>query len=181
MENVENRAPKMALRITGGYIRPNRRDSNEKTWRNFAGSPTRFNSRGGDRRFVVDLNRCERLEYGNELLGYRPITVDELIDLGWKIKVYDNREQYPESTPAANLTVVVGYHDDPEQKWRDPKVRQYTSQGSVELTEQTIGALDNAWIDTSKMILSTSKTMTAYLQMMHVYLKETNYGFYDWD
>jgi len=181
MENVETRPMKNHLVITGAYVRPNRRDTNEKTWRNFAGSPTRWNPRGGDRRFVIDLNRSDRLEYGNIRTGFRPITVEELIDIGWKIKIYDNRDKYPDSTPAANLSVVVSYHDDPEQKWRDPKVRQYTQMGSVDLTENTIGALDNAWIDKCKCDLSPSDSMTAYLQSMHVYLKETNYGFYDWD
>lgn len=159
------------MRITGAYLKPNRETA---IWRNFSGRPTNLNPKGGNRYFTIDLNKSQIIEIGNDQVGWKVVKdISELINMGWKIKIYDATDRYPDSIPNANLNVVVSYEH------KGPRVFQYTDTGRLELDIDTIGGLDSAWISRAQIKLGHSKGMTAYLNEMHVYLKSQS-TYEDW-
>ena len=168
----------MMLRITGAYLKPNTktRDGKEVIWRNFSGRPTNVNPRGGNRFFTIDLNRSQIVEIGNDKIGWRTVTdFKELADMGWKISFYDAREKHPERvvndnyTPNITLNVVVSYEH------RAPEIYQYIEGAPrLALDIDTISGLDNAWIDRAQIRLGHSASMTAYLNVAHIYLRPNN-------
>lgn len=182
------RAPlRNELRIVGAHIRPNRKSNDGgptvKRWRNFAGDPTPVNPAGGKRFFTIDLNRCGRIEWGNWRDGYVEKTVEELIAEGWRIKMYDAREEYPESTPNANLEIIVSFHNNPLDQWKDPKILQHSADGTeIALDQYLVGGLDNAWIEDARVKLALSKNNKPYLNVLEVFLKEASFNNpYSWD
>ena len=185
----------MMVRITNAYVRPNTRDDlgNIRTlWRNFSGLPTSFNPRGGNRYFTIDLNKSGLIEVGNDnpMVGWRPVTVNELIEMGWKVSIYDKHlEKYPDSIPNANLNVVVSFHDNPADKYRDPKIFQHYAGRDMKMVDHPrmgaedeidVGLLDDLWIDRAQVRLGHSKNMVAYLDVAHIYPKENVRNYDDW-
>lgn len=199
----------MKIRITNAFIKRNvYRDGRLiARWRNFSGAPTHFNSRGGDRRFTIDLNlrgNAESpfmIEFGNNRVGWRPVTIEDLVEMGWKIDIYDVRIAKPdvvlqnpdEYIPNANIEVVVKEHEE-KYKDRDPKVFQHMDgrdepfmlvfhPNPMNQNELPIETLDEMWIDKAQICLNHSDMNKAYLDFMHVYpknrdLRARNYG--DW-
>lgn len=156
----------MMMRITGAYLKPNR---DTAIWRNFSGRPTSLNPKGGNRYFTIDLNKSQLIEIGNDAIGWRLVNdIQELINDGWKIKIYDARDKYPDSIPNANLNVIVSYEH------KKPAIYQHLDDVKLELDQDTIGGLDNAWIDKAQIKLGHSKAMTAYLNTAHIYLRPNN-------
>lgn len=199
----------MMLRITNAYIKPNiYRDGRlVARFRNFSGAPTHFNTKGGDRSFLIDLNRkgnAERpflIEFGNNdpMIGWRPVTIEEVIAMGWKVDIFDAREKYPEReyspdyVPNADLKVVVKEHEPQYASW-NPKVFQHMDgreepfslvfhPNPMNQNELPIETLDDMWIDQAQICLTHTDKNVAYLNFMHVYpqnrtLRSPNYG--DW-
>lgn len=193
----------MQIRITNACIKSNQYDENRRLiamWRNFSGLPTKFNKQGGKRTFTIDLNRKGNanlpflIEFGNDAIGWKPVTVQELIDMGWIIDVYDGRIAHPEReykedyVPSANIDVVVSEHD-PKDSWRDPKIFQYVGDtrfkmvfhpNSMNQDEQPIEALDNLWFDRVQVRLNHSEYNKAYLESMHIYPRIQSVSYDDW-
>ena len=193
----------MQIRITNACVKANQYDDTGKIrsiWRNFAGVPTNLNPRGGNREFTIDLNRkgnrdaAFMIEFGNDTIGWRPVGVQDLIDMGWRISMYDARERHPDVnynedyTPNANLNVVVAEHDK-EHSYMDPKVFQYMGDRVFKMVfhpdpmkqdEQPIDILDNLWFDRVQVRLNHSKNNKAYLESMHIYPRIQNVNYDDW-
>lgn len=186
------------IRITNAFVRPNVYDDSGRLrsmWRNFSGAPTRFDTRGGKRSFTIDLNRKGNkdypfaIEFGSDdpNVGWRPVTVEELIHMGWQINIYDVRTAKPDVVltdpanyvPNAHLDVIVKEHE-AQYKYRDPKIFQYVEgrdkplkmvfhPNPLDTDEIPIEPLDTMWFDRVQIRLNHSEKNKAYLESMHVY------------
>ena len=122
-------------------------------YRNFAGIGSKFN-REGDRNF--------------SLLIEDESTANELIELGWNVKIKEPREVG--DTPFMHLPVKVKFNE------RGPKAYLYAGgPKAVELDEESIACLDDVDIMTVDLDIRpydwevNGKTgRTAYLQSIHV-------------
>lgn len=93
--------------------------------RNFAGAQTKYN-REGDRNFSVVIDN--------------PDDIDRLSEDGWKVKIRPPKEEGDE--PFAYLPVKVKYNGT-----RGPIVYLTTGKRTIQLTEDTIGMLDEIEIE----------------------------------
>ena len=134
------------LRLTGVTILANSSKTNKISWRNFSGSPTDADRVGGKRYFNVDLNKCDRIEIGNDATGWRRATVQDLIDNGWMVRTLDPNPEYPDYDVAIPLKINIGNNCIDRGR-----VKQITLGGTVALDEDTIGGLDRLWIDNAKL------------------------------
>ena len=126
-------------------------------YHNFAGKETDFN-REGDRNF-------------------NPIIDDEETALamqndGWNVKFRAPRD--PQDAGIYHIKVNVNY-----KNGRGPRIYQHTSNGVVELTEMTVGQLDQAEIISCDMLINPyhwerngQSGISAYLDTLHVVLRE---------
>lgn len=122
-------------------------------FRNFAGEPSKFNSKG-DRNFSLVIDDKE--------------SADKLIEDGWNVKIKAPRDE--DDTPLMFLPIKVRFND------RGPRAYLNTGRGKpVELDEESIECLDN--IDILSVDLDirafdwevNGKTgRAAYLQSIHV-------------
>jgi hypothetical protein len=127
-------------------------------FRNFAGSPDRFDPKGGKRTFsvVLEVDEGERMKAD-----------------GWNVKF---REPYEEGDiPIATLKVNVKYGG----KGRPPRVVLVTARGKTDLDESMIDLLD--WADIVKADMTVrawhydingSQGIAAYLTAMWVTINE---------
>lgn len=195
---TQNALPREQIRITNAFIK---RNTETAQWRNFSGAPTRFDRDGklGNRYFNIDLNKSGRIEVSSDGATWTPVTVDELLDRGWKVKIYDARnnpgdfELRDDYIPSANLEVKIKYHDDPELSYRDPKIFQYVNNEKIELDKETIGGLDYSQIDfidvgdglylsQAKIIANRSVTTgAAYLTVAHIHIRLNMRTYDEWD
>ena len=199
MENYKLQpGDRMMIRITNAFVRPNKYDENGRLialWRNFSGGPTRFTAAGVKRSFVINLNRRGNKDYpfaiefgsDNPAIGWRPITIEELIEMGWRIDIYDVRKEKPNVIlndpdnyiPDANLEVIVKEWE-PQYSYRNPKIFQYVEgrdkplkmvahPNPLDTDEIPIEPLDTMFFDRVQIRLNHSKDNKAYLESMHVY------------
>lgn len=191
----------MMLRITNAFVKPNR--TNEKgqittIWRNFSGMPTQRNTKGGHRFITLDLNRKGNkelpflIECGNDTFGWKPISVEEAIEMGWKVNIFDARERGFEPNegyvPQANLNVVI-YEHDISKKNLDPKIFQHVGNRTFEMVfhpdptnpdEQPVDVLDSLWFDRVQIRMTHTEANTAYLESMHIYPRIETHNYDDW-
>ena len=124
-------------------------------FRNFAGSPTKYNPEGGKRFFNVRLDE--------EL-------AQTMMKEGWNIKELPPREDGQE--PLWLLEVKVHFGG------RPPRLVTVTPSGKKPVSEETVDALDAADIEYANVIIRPydwqGKTVSAYLQtgFFHVKLDE---------
>lgn len=123
--------------------------------RNFQGLESKYNQ-AGNRNFGVLLE---------------PELAERMAADGWNVKWFRVKEEGDE--PQAWLSVRVKYGKKP------PKVVVLTSTGRKQLTEETIGSLDFAEIETVDLIVNPSfwevndkSGVKAYLKSMFVTIKE---------
>ena len=121
-------------------------------YRNFSGSPSKFN-REGDRNFAVVIETQEQ--------------ADALIAEGWNVKIKAPRDEGED--PFIYLPVKIKFND------RGPSVYLRSGKAMRKLSEETVDILDNVDILSVSMDLRpydwevTGKTgRTAYLQSINV-------------
>lgn len=122
-------------------------------YRNFSGVGSKFN-REGDRNFSVLIDD--------------PKVADELIEMGYNVKIKPPREEG--DLPFMHLPVKVKFND------RGPKAYLYAGgDKAVELTEETIGCLDDVDIRTTDVDIrpydwevNGKAGRTAYMLGIHV-------------
>ena len=100
-------------------------------FKNFSGEATQYN-RAGARNFCVIIDDKDQAA--------------KLIEDGWNLKLMKPRD--PDETPDYYLQVTVSYTNVP------PQVYQVTSKSKVLLSEETIGGLDYADIDTVDLVIN---------------------------
>ena len=127
-------------------------DDAKIVYRNFAGIGSKFN-REGDRNFSVVIPNQEM--------------ADELVERGWNVKIKAPREEG--DMPFISLPVKIKFNE------RGPKVYLVTGDRENELTEETVGMLDEIDIRSVNLDIRpyswevNGKTgITAYLQSIEV-------------
>lgn len=77
---------------------------------------------------------------------------DELLEMGYNVKIYiPKNNPDPDAKPVRHLNVKMIYRD--SQPWLAPKVHMVTTAKSTELSNETIGALDDAIIEYANVTL----------------------------
>lgn len=133
-------------------------------WPNFSGEPDKFN-RAGDRHFTVflDTDIAEQMEQD-----------------GWNIKWLEPLEEG--DNPQAHLNVAVNYNNIP------PRIFMITGQGKTLLTEETVGLLDYAAIQTADLIINPyawevngKSGIKAYVKSLYITVEEDEFAhkYYD--
>lgn len=124
-------------------------------FRNFSGEEGQYN-RAGDRNFAVILDKT---------------SAQELLKDGWNVRELRPQEEGDEPTPYIQIAVNF--------KNRPPRITLITSTGRTAMTEETVGVLDWADIQTVDLIARAyewevnGKTgIKAYLQTMFVTIEE---------
>lgn len=114
-------------------------------FRNFSGSPTKFNAEGGERYFEIRLDKEK---------------ADELRAAGWRVKELDPREEGDEPLWLLNVKVKFGQ--------RPPRIVSVINGKRTPLNEDTVDALDSADIAFADIIIrpynSGREFPSAYLQ-----------------
>ncbi len=128
-------------------------------FRNFSGNATKFNQSGA-RNFCVVLD---------------PDHAEELIDIGWNVKMLPPRSEDDE--PLYYISVAVNYAHVP------PHVNLVTNRSMTELSENTIGSLDSADIENVDLVIRPYKWevngktgIKAYLKTMYVKLASDRFA-----
>lgn len=129
------------------------------TYKNFEGRGDKFN-REGDRNFSIIIP--------NEDIA-KALTEDENeFGAGWNVKIKPPREEGED--PFIHLKVKVKFND------RGPNVYLQSGKNRVRLTEETIGCLDDMYIDHVDLdirpyddTINGRPFRTAYLQSMQVF------------
>lgn len=89
-------------------------------YRNFSGTPSKFN-RDGDRNFAVVIPDTN--------------IADKLVEDGWNVKIKPGRDE--DEAPFMTLPVKIKFND------RGPVVYLKTGRNMVKLDEESVGCLDN--------------------------------------
>ena len=101
-------------------------------FRNFAGKPDKYNTKGGIRKFGVIID---------------PMMADELREEGWNIKMLAPKE--PDGEPLFYLSVKLQYGE-----YRKPNVYIIANGKKEELTEDTVAAIDVAELQCVNLVIS---------------------------
>lgn len=132
-------------------------------WRNFSGSPTKFNQKGGIRSFHIRLDDAEMAE--------------QMRDQGWNVRMY----QPEEGDPMYHLQVFVRFDIFP------PEIYVYANGNRTEMTEDTIDALDQADIERCDITIRGYRWevngnigVKAYVKRMRIRLEEDEWA-EEWD
>lgn len=131
-------------------------------WKNFAGEPDKFHTKGGYRNFNVILDDPEEAQ--------------RLADDGWNVKIRTyNGEEGKE--PLNTLEVCVSFENYP------PKVVMVTSRNKVELDDESIRCLDTADILSADLIISPyhydvngKQGIKAYLKTAYITIEEDRFA-----
>lgn len=124
-------------------------------WPNFSGAPTKFNPRGGDRKFTVVVDNQE--------------IADALIEAGCNLKIKPSEE--PGDLPFMYFDVKVSYNFAPPVVWL------VSGRKRKQLTEENVGTLDSVDMAKVDMDIRFGKewtqngitARTAYLDKIVVY------------
>lgn len=132
-------------------------------YRNFSGSATKFNPRGGRRTFNVYIDD--------------PDVVDDMIKDGWNVKFREPRDE--NEAPRAHVQVVVDF----DNGRYPPKVVMVTNKKLTPLDASTIECLDYAEILNVDLVIRpypwevNGKTgVKAYLKTMYVTVEEDEFA-----
>lgn len=116
-------------------------------------------------------------KYGN---GARSVGVvltkeqaDQLAADGWKIKVLDATEDYPEEKYYINIKIKYG--TDRNGNYRHPDIYMIAGDKMTLLDENTVGELDRAEIENVDLTFGPNffeDTITAYLKKMYVTIRQ---------
>lgn len=133
-------------------------------FKNFAGRPDKYNQ-AGNRNFALIIDD--------------PDTAQSMREDGWNVKIKPPREEG--DAPFCYLPVSVVFPT-PERNF-PLEITQFTKNGPVRLTEETVGLLDMARFDMCKVAIrpynwttSTGSGVKAYLRTMHVTLEEGDFA-----
>lgn len=139
------------------------------TYKNFEGRGDKFN-RDGDRNFSLIIP--------NEEIKDELINDENENGVGWNVKIKPPREEGEE--PFMHLKVKVKFND------RGPNVYLISGSNRVRLDEESIGCLDNMYIDHVDLdirpyddIINGKPFRAAYLQSMRVFQNLTKDRFAD--
>jgi hypothetical protein len=128
-------------------------------FKNFSGKEGRFN-REGDRNFCVVIDD--------------PDMANKLKADGWNIKAVAPRD--PAEEPLNYIPVAVSFRYNP------PRVFMRTGKTQVQLTEETIGSLDNAYIETADVAIrpynwevSGNHGIKGYLKTLYVTIEKDEF------
>ena len=129
------------------------------TYKNFVGAGDKFN-REGDRNFALIIP--------NEELANDLMADENEYGVGWNVKIKPAREEGED--PFIIMKVKVKFND------RGPNVYLHSGKNRVRLTEETIGCLDDMYIDHVDLdirpyddTINGKPFRTAYLQSMRVF------------
>lgn len=132
------------------------------SFRNFSGSPDRFNPDGGVRSF------CVSLADGDVRYGGSPVDIDRLVSDGWNVKMLQPRDESDRPTPFIRVRVKFTN--------RPPKIVQVSGNKRIELDEESVNHLDWADISSADVVINPynydSGKVTAYLQALYVTINE---------
>ena len=125
-------------------------------YRNFSGLATQYN-REGDRNFCVFIDDVD--------------AVADLKEAGWNIKIRKPRDE--DDAVSHYLKVNVSY------RFRAPRIILHTRKTATELTEESVGLVDNADILSCDMVINPShweangnSGISAYLDTMHINIQD---------
>ena len=150
------------------FLRENKRTGRDNVviedakliWKNFSGEESRFN-RAGDRKFNVVIDDLD--------------FADDLKRLGWNVKEHEARDEGDD--PFFTLECAVSY------KVRPPKICLYSGHSKTQITEETVGTLDFADIETADLVLNGSAWevngnhgIKAYVDELHVTIEQSAFG-----
>ena len=130
-------------------------------FRNFSGSPTKFNPEGGPRSFHVRLTEEQ---------------AKALTEAGFYVREREAREAGEE--PMWHLEIKVSFRDKTGKKTRPPRIVSVLPSGRKDLDEEVVGTLDYADIEYGDISFrpydSGRDNVSAYLQTgyFHVRLDE---------
>ena len=131
-------------------------------WPNFSGHGSKYNAEGS-RNFNVSFDGVDR------------DVIDELKEkYGWNIRVKPHKDDPDKDY--VTMKVNVGY------KYKPPQIILYTGKRAKELTERNVGKLDDIDIERVCMDIRPKeweKGITAYLQSMRVWQRESRFDKYD--
>jgi hypothetical protein len=129
---------------------------------NFAGRPTDFNPRGGDRSFLLvfdDMELVEALQNDENRYG-----------VSWNVRIKEPRNA--DENPYMFLPVKVKYNGDPD---KDPIVYVESGRNKRILGEHTVASVDTMDIVEASVVISPNDRegqygpyRTAYLHSMYV-------------
>lgn len=140
-------------------------------YKNFSGAESKFN-RKGDRNFSVIIPNEE--------------IANALIEEGWNVKIKAPREEG--DVPFIHLPVKVKFYDrEDEETDRGPYCYLITGNNKVRLNEDTIGCLDDIWIESIRLDIrpydweiNGKQGRTAYLHGIEVTQAiEDRFGYYE--
>lgn len=130
-------------------------------WKNFAGEPDKFHTKGGYRNFNVVIED--------------PELAQQMADDGWNVKIRAPREEGEK--PLNTLEVCVSFENYP------PKVVMVTSRNKVELDEESVRCLDTADILSADLIISPyhydvngKQGIKAYLKTAYITIEEDRFA-----
>jgi len=147
-------------------------------FRNFAGRPTAFD-RIEDGKSVYQRTFCVEVKENDPDYEYGdgPLYISELIKDGWNVKTLNPKEEGDE--PVFYIQVKVQFGRIP------PKIRQRSSNGEVDLDEETVDSLDWADITDAKLIIRPYNyapgKVSAYLKTLFVTISDKTYKDDDFD
>lgn len=129
-------------------------------WPNFEGRPTDFRPQGGYRNFNILLDSEQAQQLSND---------------GWNVKIKPPREEGDD--PRCTLEVSVRFDNFP------PKIYMITTRNKVELTEDTVGVLDDSDIISADLIISPynyevngKSGIKAYLKTAYITIQEDRFA-----
>lgn len=146
-------------------------------FRNFGGSPTPWNKKGGQRDFHVVLDNYEGLQ--------------QLIDMGFAVKTLKKRNEEDPDVPILKVKLNFRYNDDGSELL-SPHIYMINNGKKVLITPQTASILDSAEIAFSDIYIRPYRStvsgvdyVTAYLDKMYINIEvdelEAKYSMYDDD
>lgn len=128
-------------------------------FRNFSGSPTKYDPKGGKRTFAVEIPED---------------STEKLLEDGWFLKIQKPRDDEEEQHPRYFITVKINFD------YKPPIIKMHTGKTEKRLDEETINCLDYAdykyghvsirpsrWIDDDG-----NARFSGYLKTLHVFIEE---------
>lgn len=157
-------------------------------------NPKRIVNTAGNRNFSVELNQ----EAADLISNYRLV---DHPDKAFKVQVKLPAKDAEDQTPRIFMSIKVRYdyyidENTGEKKpyRRNPKIRQYSSNGKTDKDESTVSTIDEVYIEKAELVFSPSpydvevqkgihnKGLSAYLRLLTYKIKENDiYAKWDQD
>ncbi len=159
------------LRITHANIMPGR-------FRNCKGE-TRFGNDNEGQYFHINLMKSDNIEIGNFKTDiWRPATLDDLREYGWRIKELPANPAYPDSEDTYLLKVKFDFANPYSKDWNSVvKVYDTGDDTVTELDSTTVGILDRAYIEKANLKIRPTnpngrdQLRSAYVYEAHIYIR----------